>query len=63
MIRAVSCLLFFVTLTIFSQDTIPRYWVGFSTKSSTTFNINNPNAYLSLRAIERRINQAIAIDS
>ncbi len=63
MIRAVSCLLFFVTLTIFSQDTIPRYWVGFSTKSSTTFNINNPNAYLSQRAIERRINQAIAIDS
>jgi subtilisin family serine protease len=39
------------------------YWIDFDSKLNTPFSINQPSAFLSQRAIERRIRQNIAIDS
>lgn len=40
-----------------------RYLVYFSDKDNTPFSLDNPEAYLSQRSIERRQNQGIAIDT
>ncbi len=38
------------------------YWIGFPDKSNNTFSIQNPEQYLSKKAIQRRANQHIAIE-
>lgn len=40
-----------------------RYWVEFTDKSGSPFRLDQPEAYLSARSIERRRKQGIAIDS
>jgi serine protease AprX len=42
---------------------LPKYRVEFKDKNNTTYSLSNPIDYLSNRAIQRRINQGIAIDS
>ncbi|MEP7168660.1 MAG: S8 family serine peptidase [Bacteroidota bacterium] len=55
---------FITTLIIFSQTYAQdRYVVQITDKNGTTFSLANPSQYLSLRSIQRRINQSIAIDS
>lgn len=39
------------------------YWIGFTDKSETEYSLSRPEEYLSQRAIERRVQQNIAIDS
>lgn len=39
------------------------YWIEFTDKNNTGYTIDDPMEYLSVRAIERRIKQGIAIDS
>jgi len=39
------------------------YWIGFTDKEGTEFSLEDPLQYLSERAIQRRQNQNIAIDS
>jgi len=39
------------------------FWIGFTDKSETKYTIENPEAYLSERAVQRRIRQNIPIDS
>jgi subtilisin family serine protease len=39
------------------------YWVGFTDKNDSPWSLSMPEAYLSDRAIQRRINQSIPIDS
>ncbi len=39
------------------------YWVHFKNKNNSSYSISNPSAYLSARAITRRSQQGIAIDS
>jgi len=39
------------------------YWISFTDKNHTSYSLDNPEEYLSERAIERRIKQNIAIDS
>ena len=63
MIRCLILFLLLCTATIFSQDTIPRYWIGFTDKINSNYTLNNPLSYLSERAILRREKQAILIDS
>ncbi len=46
-----------------AQDTIPRYWIGFKDKSNNGFDLSNPNEYLSQRAIQRRLDQGVILDS
>lgn len=48
------------TLAAEAQD---KYWIQFTDKGNTPFTFSNPSAYLSTRAIQRRTNQNIALDS
>ncbi len=63
MIRAALlsvCIL--VMLTSGAQTAPATYWVRFTDKNSSPFNISAPQDFLSPRAIERRENQGIPID-
>lgn len=50
---------FFAYAQVFNAD---KYYVQFSDKNDSPFSIENPEEFLSLRAIERRQNQGIDID-
>jgi len=52
----------FASLSMVAQVPM-KYWVQFTDKGNNTFSIANPSAYLSPRALQRRTNQSIAIDS
>jgi serine protease AprX len=39
------------------------YWIGFTNKANSPWSLQNPEAYLSQRAIERRESQSISVDS
>ena len=49
--------------TAFSQTAFKRYYIQFTNKNNSPYSISNPSAYLSARAILRRTNQHIPIDS
>ncbi|MBN2636425.1 MAG: S8 family serine peptidase [Prolixibacteraceae bacterium] len=53
-------LLLFSSIFAKSQE---YFWVAFTNKNQTTFSINEPEKYLSERAIQRRIRQNIPVDS
>lgn len=55
--------LIFVPVAMQAQVANNRYLVYFTDKGNTPFSISQPEDYLSQRAIERRNNQNIAIDS
>ncbi len=55
-------MLFFSSLILIAQSTPEKYWIQFTDKSNNPFSINNPQAYLSQRSIERRNKQNISID-
>lgn len=59
-----SILLLFLAASIFAQAQIASniYWVQFKNKDNSPYSINNPEAYLSQRALQRRANQGISID-
>ncbi|QIA09261.1 S8 family serine peptidase [Draconibacterium halophilum] len=53
-----------VLLMGFQQLNAQNYfWIGFTDKNNSEYSLDNPEAYLSERAIQRRINQNILIDS
>ncbi len=54
-------ILVFISQTIWAQVGPNRYIVYFSDKDNTPFTIDEPSAYLSQRAIQRRETQGIAI--
>lgn len=55
---------FTFTGTRLQAQTAPAtYWVQFTDKAGTPYSLDNPGAYLSPRALERRARQGIAIDS
>ena len=62
--KKLSFLLLFVAISIFAQAQIATniYWVQFKDKDNSPYSIDNPEAYLSPRALQRRANQGIAID-
>ncbi|WP_319231806.1 S8 family serine peptidase [Draconibacterium orientale] len=39
------------------------FWIGFTDKNNSEYSLDHPEMYLSGRAIQRRINQNIAVDS
>ena len=59
-IRFVGVVLLFISVQVKSQE---YYWVGFSYKNQTSYSFDEPEKYLSERAIQRRIRQNIPIDS
>lgn len=62
--RKFSFLLLFLAVTMFAQAQIATdiYWVQFTDKDNSPYSIDNPEAYLSPRALQRRANLGIAID-
>ena len=54
----------FLAVAAFSHAQIATniYWVQFTDKANSPYSIDNPEAYLSQRALQRRANQGIAID-
>ncbi len=56
----VSCLLLLSAIKVKSQE---YYWVAFTDKNQTPFSLDEPEKYLSERAIQRRVRQHIQIDS
>lgn len=62
--RKVSFLLLFLTITLFAQAQVATniYWVQFTDKNDSPYSIDNPEAYLSPRALQRRANLGIGID-
>ncbi len=62
--RKVSILLLFLTIVVCAQAQVATniYWVQFTDKANSPYSIDNPEAYLSPRALQRRANQGIAID-
>ncbi len=55
------CLSFFICASLFAQ--YPKYIVQFTDKKNSPYSLNNPLAYLSQRAIDRRTRYSIALDS
>lgn len=55
-----SFILMATSTLMFAQD---RYVVFFKDKANSPYQLNNPSAFLSQRAIERRIRMSISIDS
>lgn len=61
--RFFGCLLTVWALTQTSEAQVSRYIIRFKDKGSNPYTLNNPSAYLSQRAIDRRTKYSIAIDS
>lgn len=60
-----KCFLFLLLITTLcaqAQIASNIYWVQFTDKNGTPYSINNPEAYLSQRALDRRARLGIAID-
>jgi serine protease AprX len=61
-----ACLIFFcsvfLTVNLFSQTAPLTYLVSFTNKTGSPFSVSNPSAYLSQRAIDRRVRHNIPVD-
>ena len=62
--KKLSFLLLLVVASLFAQAQVATniYWVQFKDKDGSPYTIDNPEAYLSPRALQRRANQGVAID-
>ena len=62
--KKVSFLLLFFVVAMMAQSQVATniYWVQFTDKNNSPYSIDNPEAYLSPRALQRRANQGIGID-
>jgi serine protease AprX len=57
----ISLLFTIHTGSLFAQNNCPRYWVSFTDKLNTPYSVDHPEAFLSERAIERRVKQNIPV--
>ena len=62
--RKLFFLLLFLAVFVFAHAQVATdiYWVQFTDKTNSPYSIDNPEAYLSPRALQRRANLGIAID-
>ena len=62
--RKLSLLLLFLMVAVFASAQVATdiYWVQFTDKANSPYSIDNPEAYLSPRALQRRANLGIGID-
>jgi hypothetical protein len=51
----------FLMMFVFGQVSPDKYWVQFTDKDNSPYNVNNPEAFLTQRSIDRRVKQGIAI--
>jgi hypothetical protein len=59
--KTLTTVLFLLVITGFSQQIPQKYFVAFTDKNGTPYSINNPQAFLTQRAIDRRTAQGIPI--
>lgn len=65
-LKLVFFIVFFIGISNISQgqlSQLPKYRIEFSDKNNSPYSLSNPQDYLSPRAIQRRLNQGISIDS
>lgn len=55
-------IIFFISFYLFSHSQTDKYFIAFKNKNNNGYSISNPSAFLSNKAIQRRINQSIPID-
>jgi len=60
---SVAVILLLNSISTFAQLNDLRYFIRFTDKNNSPYSIGNPSAYLSARAIQRRANQNILINS
>ena len=62
--KKLSFILLFLTISLITSAQIATniYWVQFTDKDNSPYSIDNPEAYLSPRALQRRANLGIGID-
>ncbi len=62
--KKLSFLLILLAVAVFAQAQIATniYWVQFTDKNNSPYSINNPEAFLSQRALQRRANLGIDVD-
>lgn len=62
--KKTTFLLLFLTVAYFAQAQVATniYWVQFTDKNNSPYSIDNPEEFLSPRALQRRANQGIDID-
>ena len=62
--KKLSFILLFLVISAFASAQIATdiYWVQFKDKNNSPYSIDNPEAYLSARALQRRANLGISID-
>jgi hypothetical protein len=60
--RILTFLMLALTLSALTQIAPNKYFVSFTDKNNSPYSIDNPSEFLTQRAIERRLNQNIAID-
>ena len=62
--KKTTFLLLFLTVAYFAQAQVATniYWVQFTDKNNSPYSIDNPEEFLSPRALQRRANQGIGID-
>lgn len=53
---------FGITNYLFTQIAPGKYWIEYTDKNGSPYNINNPQSFLSLKSIERRNKQNIKVD-
>lgn len=56
-------LFLFITFSSYAQVAPNKYWVQFTDKNNVPFNFGNPTAFLSQRALDRRVSQNIALNN
>ena len=66
--RSICCFLFltFALSSLYignAQSSYNTYFVQFTDKANSTFSLSNPSAYLSVKAVERRIRTGVGFDS
>ena len=62
--KRLALLFLLIVTSLFAQAQVATdiYWVQFTDKNDSPYSIDNPEAYLSPRALERRARQGIGID-
>jgi hypothetical protein len=59
--KIVLLIIFFCNINIYAQVSPNKYVISFTDKNNNQYSVNNPNEFLSQRAIDRRIKQDVSI--
>ncbi len=60
--NTLSLLLLLIVSSVLAQVAPDKYFISFTDKNNSPYSIDNPSEFLSQRAIDRRVNQGIAIE-